>query len=258
MATIQHISPPSVLLEKPSHENLPQSRPNSAIIRSVVDDEGLPEVVNSNYAMMKYHDAPIPVDSESDKRFNEAPIPIGTLDDYPPPLPARNSTTQYPYSPGSYASQHQSPYSTGGYAPQVLLQHPDNSGFTPQPPSYNSNEVVTYVTPLTELGDHPKFVDCPFCMHRAETRVKKTSSKVTHISATVLGFTTIAGAAVPYAGKWAAHTSHYCTNCDHKVAIRKWGSKDMKALGTPEHMRELSRYPSAGSPSMSSSSRMSK
>ncbi|KAM0504256.1 hypothetical protein ACHAP8_002663 [Fusarium lateritium] len=175
MATIQHISPPSVLLEKPSHENLPQSRPNSA----VVDDEGLPEVVNSNYAMMKYHDAPIPVDSESDKRFNEAPIPIGTLDDYPPPLPARNSTTQYPYSPGSYASQHQSPYSTGGYAPQVLLQHPDNSGFTPQPPSYNSNEVVTYVTPLTELGDHPKFVDCPFCMHRAETRVKKTSSKVT-------------------------------------------------------------------------------
>ncbi|KAL3605911.1 hypothetical protein FPOAC2_00862 [Fusarium poae] len=256
MATMQHISPPSVLLEKPSHENLPQSRPNSTIIRSVVDDGGLPEVVNSNYAMMKYHDAPIPVDSESDKRFSEAPIPTGTLDDSPPPLPARNPTTQYPYSPGSYASQHQLQYSTGGHAAQVPLQHPDNGGFTPQPPSYNSNEVVTYVTPLTELGDHPKFVDCPFCRHRAETRVKKTSSKVTHISATVLGFTTIAGAVVPYAGKWAAHTTHYCTNCDHKVATRKWGSKNMKALGTPEHMRELSRYPSAGSPSMSSSSRM--
>lgn len=79
----------------------------------------------------------------------------------------------------------------------------------------------------------------------------------TSISATVLGFTTIAGAAVPYAGKWAAHTTHYCTNCDRKVAIRKWGTKEMKALGTPEHMREISRYPSAGLPSMSSSSRMS-
>ncbi|GKU00493.1 hypothetical protein FLAG1_02740 [Fusarium langsethiae] len=256
MSTIQHIQPPSGLLEKPSHENLPQSRPNSAIIRSVVDDEGLPEVVNSNYAMSKYHDAPIPVDSESDKRFNEAPIPIGTLDDSAPPLPARNSTTQYPYSQGSFASQHQPHYNSAGYAPQGPLQHPGNAVLTP-PPSYNSNEVITYVTPLTELGDHPKFVDCPFCRHRAETRVKKTSSTVTHISATVLGFTTIAGAAVPYAGKWAAHTTHYCTNCDRKVAIRKWGSKETKALGTPEHMREVSRYPSAGSPSMSSSSRMS-
>ncbi|RGP74861.1 rna recognition motif domain [Fusarium longipes] len=239
MSTIQNTSISSVLLEKPSQEILPQSRPNSTVIRSVVTDEGLPEVANPNWATKptEYYDAPIPVDSETDKRFNEAPIPIGTLDEPAPPLPDRKSTTQYPYSPG-------------GYAPQAPLQYSSNGGFAPHPPSYHNNEVVTYVTPLSELGDHPKFVDCPFCRHRAETRVKKTSSRMTHVSATVLGFTTIAGAAVPYAGKWAAHTTHYCTNCDHKVAIRKWGSKEMKALGTPEHMREVSRththeYPSS-------------
>jgi hypothetical protein len=113
------------------------------------------------------------VDTETDKRYNEAPIPITTLDKFEPepapPLPARPPSStpqpQYPY-----------PYSPGGYAQP---QHPGFGAQSPQLPPYNSNEVVTYVTPLDQLGDHPKFVDCPFCRHRAETRVKKTSSKMT-------------------------------------------------------------------------------
>lgn len=29
------------------------------------------------------------------------------------------------------------------------------------------------VTPLTSLGDHPQFIDCPFCNRRAQTRLSK-------------------------------------------------------------------------------------
>ncbi|CCT62920.1 uncharacterized protein FFUJ_00475 [Fusarium fujikuroi IMI 58289] len=235
MATIQSTAQPNTL-ETPY---LPHRPTTPRVIRTVVHDEGLPEVVHSNQPInpTEYYDAPIPVDSETDKRYNEAPIPVTTLDkdETAPPLPVR---------PASITPQPQQPYlyGPGGYAqpPQLL--------------PYNSNEVVTYVTPLDQLGDHPKFVDCPFCRHLAETRVKKVSSKMTHVSATVLGFTTIAGAVVPYAGKWHSHTAHYCSNCDHKVAIRKWGSSQMKPQGTPDYLREVSRYGPAHSPSMSSSS----
>ncbi|SPJ72335.1 related to single-stranded DNA binding protein [Fusarium torulosum] len=245
MATIQnttpHSQPHSQPVEKTLYEQSSQSQNFTApaVNRTVLSDEGLPEVVISNQTTRKseYYDAPIPVDSETDKRFNEAPIPVDPYDNSPPPLPARYSTGTPQY------------YSQGGYPPQQhqAQQHQGSGGYSPQLPPYSGNEVTTYITPLHELGDLPKFVDCPFCRRRVETRVKKKSSKMTHVSATVLGFTTIAGAAVPYAGNWACHLAHYCTNCGHKVALRKWGSKEMKALGTPDHLREVSRYPSADS-----------
>ncbi|KAJ4271330.1 hypothetical protein NW762_000032 [Fusarium torreyae] len=198
MATIQNTTTPSNPIDKALYPDAaaPPQLPRSTtprVIRSVVNDEGLPEVVNSNQTLMpsEYYDAPIPVESESDQRYHNAPIPVdGMNDDDAPPLPERKGAPQYtiPYSPDSFPFQHQSSYD--GYSPSS------------QPPAYNNNAVVTYVTPLDQLGDHPKFVDCPFCRHRVETVVKKTSSKMTHVSATVLGFTTIAGAAVPYAGKW--------------------------------------------------------
>ncbi|RKL46096.1 hypothetical protein BFJ72_g3004 [Fusarium proliferatum] len=198
MATIQSTAQPNAL-ETPY---LPHRPTTPRVIRTVVHDEGLPEVVHSNQPInpTEYYDAPIPVDLETDKRYNEAPIPVTALDkdETAPPLPVRPaSITPQPQQPY--------PYGPGGYAqpPQLL--------------PYNGNEVVT-------------------------------------VSATVLGFTTIAGAVVPYAGKWHSHTAHYCSNCDHKVAIRKWGSSQMKPQGTPDYLREVSRYDPAHSPSMSSSS----
>ncbi|KAF4963832.1 hypothetical protein FSARC_8192 [Fusarium sarcochroum] len=241
MTTIQNTTPPSYLGDNTLYpdSSAPPQPPRSTtprVIRSVVNDEGLPEVVNSNQVTMatEYYDAPIPVESESDQRYHNAPIPVDSMNDDAPPLPDRKGAPQHtvPYSPDSFPSQRQSSY--GGYSQSS------------QPPAYHDNSVVTYVTPLDQLGDHPKFVDCPFCRHRVETRVKKTSSKMTHVSATVLGFTTIAGAAVPYAGKWHSHTSHYCSNCDHKVAMRRWGSKEMKAMGTPDHMREAYDFGAPG------------
>ncbi|KAF4995881.1 hypothetical protein FGRMN_4838 [Fusarium graminum] len=250
MATIQNTTASSqpvgkTLYQAPSFQNS-----NPAVIRSVVNDEGLPEVVGPNHIKRsEYYDAPIPVDSESDKRFNEAPIPIDTYDSAPP-LPTRYSTgTPQYYSQGGYAPQHQQ-HIQSSYPPQQqqhqgsFAPQQQGYGYSPQLQSYNSNEVVTYVTPLHELGDVSKFVDCPFCRTRAETRVKKVSSKMTHASAAVLGFTTIAGAVVPYAGNWASHVVHYCTNCDHKVAMRNM-EQDSIAAGRRIYLANL-QFPLAG------------
>ncbi|KAF5558639.1 hypothetical protein FMEXI_280 [Fusarium mexicanum] len=223
MATIQSTTQP-ITLEAPG---LPQRPTTPRVIRTCVHDEGLPEVVHSNRPLnaTEYYDAPIPVDSETDKRYDEAPIPVTTLDKYEsaPPLPVRPSSITpqpqqtYPYGPDGYTQP----------------QHPGFVAQSPQLPSLNSNEVVT---------EPPKAAPETFQANNLS------------VSATVLGFTTIAGAVVPYAGKWHSHTAHYCSNCDHKVAIRKWGSSQMKPQGTADYLREASRYGPAHSPSMSSSS----
>ncbi|VUC27908.1 unnamed protein product [Clonostachys rosea] len=104
------------------------------------------------------------------------------------------------------------------------------------------------VTPLHLLGDQSDMIDCPFCRRRTETRVKKHPSVVTHVTATTLFVTTVVGAAAPYVGRWSNHISHYCTNCDHKVAHKRFYSSEMKSLGTPEHLREASQYEPTKSP----------
>ncbi|VUC25979.1 unnamed protein product [Clonostachys rosea] len=104
------------------------------------------------------------------------------------------------------------------------------------------------VTPLHLLGDQADTVDCPFCRRRAETKIKKNASAVTHIAATGLFLTTIGGVVAPYAAGWKCHISHFCTNCGRKVAVKRNGSDEVKVLGTPEHLREVSRFPAAVTP----------
>ncbi|CAH0020724.1 unnamed protein product [Clonostachys rhizophaga] len=104
------------------------------------------------------------------------------------------------------------------------------------------------VTPLHLLGDQADFVDCPFCRRRVETRIKKNASTATHMAATGLFFTTVGGVVAPYAAKWKCHISHFCTNCGKKVAVKRHGSDEMKALGTPDHLRQVSKFPAAVTP----------
>ncbi|KAI5458286.1 hypothetical protein BGZ63DRAFT_61169 [Mariannaea sp. PMI_226] len=101
------------------------------------------------------------------------------------------------------------------------------------------------VTPLELLGDQSDTVDCPFCRQRVETVVKKEASYMTHVTATTLFLTTIAGGAAPYHYKWKSNISHHCGNCGRKVAYRKYGKKETKALGTPDHLRVASKFPAA-------------
>ncbi|KXJ93637.1 hypothetical protein Micbo1qcDRAFT_231336 [Microdochium bolleyi] len=118
---------------------------------------------------------------------------------------------------------------------QVVIQNESQSRHT------GSNTI----TPLHLLSDQPDTIDCPFCQRRSVTRVEKKASVATHTAATALFFATLGGAVVPYAKNWKSHVSHFCNNCDCKVAERRYGQGTMQPLGTPEHLREVSRYPAA-------------
>lgn len=37
----------------------------------------------------------------------------------------------------------------------------------------------SYVVPLEDLGDHPEWIDCPYCKRRAQTEIKKEHSSMT-------------------------------------------------------------------------------
>ncbi|EHK25596.1 uncharacterized protein TRIVIDRAFT_219361 [Trichoderma virens Gv29-8] len=121
---------------------------------------------------------------------------------------------------------------------------PTQETFTPPVGS----SLVETVTPLHLLGDQSDTVDCPFCRRRVETRVKKSSSVATHVAATALFLTTGVGVVAPYMRRWKGHVTHYCMNCDRKVAHRRYNEQGMQALGTPDHLREASRFPEAEAP----------
>ncbi|KAH8647992.1 hypothetical protein BGZ61DRAFT_376572 [Ilyonectria robusta] len=124
----------------------------------------------------------------------------------------------------------------------------------PQPPRPQLNEAYSSgqnmnmmpqsgtVIPLHLLGDQGDTVDCPFCERRAMTRVKKEPSWLTHTVAVVLFFISFFGVVAPYMLYWASHVSHFCENCGRKIARRNFGQKGMTALGTPEHLRQQSRF----------------
>lgn len=65
---------------------------------------------------------------------------------------------------------------------------PSRHSTTPSPPSYQSfkqNDRISTpagtatVTPLHHLGDSPDAIDCPFCLTRSVTRIKKKASMAT-------------------------------------------------------------------------------
>ncbi|KAK7211378.1 hypothetical protein V2G26_018556 [Clonostachys chloroleuca] len=136
---------------------------------------------------------------------------------------------------------------SGSPSPSDTSNFPQGRVISPLSDSSLGEERPT-VTPLHLLGDQSDMIDCPFCRRRTETRVKKHPSVVTHVTATTLFVTTVVGAAAPYVGRWSNHISHYCTNCDHKVAHKRFYSSEMKSLGTPEHLREASQYEPTASP----------
>ncbi|ROV93652.1 hypothetical protein VMCG_08039 [Cytospora schulzeri] len=104
---------------------------------------------------------------------------------------------------------------------------------------------VPLVTPIHLLGDQSDTVDCPFCMRRVETIVKKKASQMTHILGTVCLFTTFIGTPVPYCCDWKHNIEHHCTNCKRKIAHRKYDAKEFEPLGTDPELKEVSRFEAA-------------
>ncbi|CAM1502604.1 Fc.00g073800.m01.CDS01 [Cosmosporella sp. VM-42] len=124
----------------------------------------------------------------------------------------------------------------------------NQSGGYHAPPSMAIPVPGTTVTPLHLLGDQSDSIDCPFCERHTETTVQTQHSAWTHVGAGALFITTFCGVAAPYMCHWCAHVNHYCQNCGRKVAYKRHGGKEMVALGTPEHLREVSKYPPAPPP----------
>ncbi|KAF4440375.1 hypothetical protein F53441_12323 [Fusarium austroafricanum] len=193
-----------------------------AIEQPKINDDCLPEVVTEPMHQSPPQNSPPPV-SEYRAVSSVSPVPTSVMNwdgaQSPPIL-------QHP----ALAQQQQQQYS--GHQSMVIPQE------QPRVP------VGETVTPLHLLADQPDMMDCPFCQRRAETKVKKSASGLTHIYATALFFGTLFGVIFPYLCHCAPNISHYCKNCGRKVAFKEH-SKEMEALGTPDHLRQVSKYPAA-------------
>ncbi|EXL63377.1 hypothetical protein FOCG_01716 [Fusarium oxysporum f. sp. radicis-lycopersici 26381] len=120
--------------------------------------------------------------------------------------------------------------------PQKNIEYASGLEVIPAPPGSNT------VTPLHLLGDQPEAIDCPFCLRRSETRVKKKPSSTTHLQAVALLMTTVCGAVAPYMAKWSFDIEHICDNCQNRVMYRARG-KDIRICKAPAAWKEESKYP---------------
>ncbi|KAF5022869.1 hypothetical protein F66182_5102 [Fusarium sp. NRRL 66182] len=221
---VDAVSPPSYT----PNADVPASDEKIAIPRQRIDDENLPEVVSEpTFASPPPQMSPPPASEHA---------PMSTVSPAPTSIMNYHDGTQSPP-----ILQHPALAGTGqvqqGYTGHESMAIPPAQAPAQYPPGQT-------VTPLNLLAEQPDTVDCPFCQRRAETKVKKTSSQMTHIYATGLFFTTLFGVIFPYACHCASNISHHCKNCGRKVAFKQHGGQ-MEALGTPDHLREVSRFPAA-------------
>ncbi|RBA10365.1 hypothetical protein FPRO05_04954 [Fusarium proliferatum] len=136
---------------------------------------------------------------------------------------------------------------------QTDIEYASGLEVIPAPPRSNT------VTPLHLLGDQPEAIDCPFCLRRSETIVKKKPSSTTQyakhvtltgpgltnvsLQAVALLMTTVCGAVAPYMAKWSFDIEHICDNCKNRVMYKAKG-KDIRICKAPEAWKEESKYPS--------------
>ncbi|KAG4277969.1 hypothetical protein FPRO04_14003 [Fusarium proliferatum] len=136
---------------------------------------------------------------------------------------------------------------------QTNIEYASGLEVIPAPPRSNT------VTPLHLLGDQPEAIDCPFCLRRSETIVKKKPSSTTQyakdvtltgpgltnvsLQAVALLMTTVCGAVAPYMAKWSFDIEHICDNCKNRVMYKAKG-KDIRICKAPEAWKEESKYPS--------------
>ncbi|KAF5713030.1 hypothetical protein FMUND_8133 [Fusarium mundagurra] len=163
----------------------------------------------------------------------------------PPPVSEYNPTSTVSPAPTSIMNW------DGARSPPILQHHAlaqQQQGYAghgsmsiPMQQAPVHQQTGPTVTPLHLLADQADAVDCPFCQRQTETKIKKSASSMAHIYATVLFFTTFFGVIFPYACHCAPNITHLCKNCGHKVAFKERGGQ-MEALGTPDHLREVSKY----------------
>lgn len=107
--------------------------------------------------------------------YPEVYIP-GQQEEQGPNLPPRKPSPPIPRKslPMEYTNESQSPPPPApAYSTPADYQRIGYTG------TLDMSTAVATVTPLHMLGDQPDTVDCPFCMRRVETSVKKKASSRT-------------------------------------------------------------------------------
>ncbi|KAF4973277.1 hypothetical protein FZEAL_9376 [Fusarium zealandicum] len=198
---------------------LAETAPNPGDINNnthMIDRDTLPEVVPNNFP-----------ESTEKHLVHNPPEPSDNPPAHPP-RPTQNQNQNQNQTQTQTQTQNQ-----GGYS---NIQQPMKA------PAPGSN--FQTVTPLHLLGDQPDTIDCPFCRQASQTKVRRHPTLVTHVLAIGLFFGTLCGVIVPYVFRWFNDLSHYCGSCGQKVAYRERGSKTMQTLGTPEQLRQPSKFAS--------------
>ncbi|KAI1084976.1 hypothetical protein F5B20DRAFT_122539 [Whalleya microplaca] len=235
-------SPPDIKITAATPiDGRPETPPEEKIIFNSVDRDNLPELVTDDTRPGSARGdmvAPSPSTSPSPKpettskhdsrRYSEATLPEAVKQDVivpdvveeAPALPPRNEKL---LSTDNLAE---------GYRPNTQAMLVAEGG-------------RNTVTPLHLLGDQPDTIDCPFCQYRVVTRVERVASRMTKIAGAICFFTTVIGTCVPCWAKWYYDIDQYCGNCDRKVTHRGYADQSNVVYGTPEHLRQVSRFPPA-------------
>ena len=86
------------------------------------------------------------------------------------------------------------------------------------------------VTPLAQLDTWPAYVDCPWCLNRTRTRVKKENGDATKRLAGQMLVLVLVGGLLPVALHWHSDLAHYCSECKAKLALQQY-SLELKRHG---------------------------
>lgn len=96
-----------------------------------------------------------------------------------PNLPARTGTTSPPIPRKSLPMEYEPSLPSSPPQPAPAYSTPADYQRIGYTGTLDMSTAVPTVTPLHMLGDQPDTVDCPFCMRRVETSVKKKASSRT-------------------------------------------------------------------------------
>ncbi|KAJ0104144.1 hypothetical protein J7T55_000495 [Diaporthe amygdali] len=101
--------------------------------------------------------------------------------------------------------------------PEKVVTPPAKNPHMEMPPIYAEPE-PQMVTPLSRLTATPTYIDCPFCMQRAQTNVSKEGTSMQTMAAALCCLFCVCAVCVPYMCHWFEDTHIYCSRCKARVA----------------------------------------
>ncbi|KAI3392095.1 hypothetical protein diail_6201, partial [Diaporthe ilicicola] len=89
---------------------------------------------------------------------------------------------------------------------------------TPGNPSVPEKPEPQVVTPMSMLTATPAYIDCPFCLRRAQTTVSIEGTSMQNIAAALCCLLCVCAVCLPYMCHWCEDTHIYCSRCKARVA----------------------------------------